>query len=68
MLRHDDITSNHKDVAQADALQCILKEIHGCNRGQEGLAAVTTEGEEVELPCLLITDALALPVCAARIH
>ena len=30
-----------------------------CNRGKVGPTAITTEGEEMELPRLLITDALA---------
>jgi hypothetical protein len=29
VLRHHDIASNHKKIAEADALQRVFKEIHG---------------------------------------
>ena len=59
VLRHHDVAGNRKEIAQADALQRILKEIHGCGRGQVRTTAIATEGEEVELPRLLMSDALA---------
>ncbi len=59
VLRHDHITGDGKEIPQANALQRIFKKLHGGDRGQIGPAAIATEGEEVELPGLLITDALA---------
>ena len=59
VLRHHDVASNRKEIAQANALQRIFKKLHGRDRRQVGTTAITTEGEEVELPSLLITDALA---------
>jgi hypothetical protein len=59
VFRHDDVAGNHKEIAAADALQRIFKQLHGRDRRQAGSAAITTEGEEVKLPGLLIADALA---------
>ena len=66
VLRHDDVTGNHKEITEANALQRIFKEFHGRDRRQVGTTAITTEGEEVELPRLLIADALRLS-CTARL-
>jgi hypothetical protein len=59
VLRHDYVTGDNKVIAQADPLQRIFKEFHGGDRGQVRTAPIATEGKEVELACLLITDALA---------
>jgi hypothetical protein len=59
VLRHDHITGDNKAIARADPLQRIFKQFHGGDRGQLRAAPIATEGEEVELACLLITDALA---------
>src|SRR6266568_8222009 len=57
VLRHDDVTSDRKEIAQADALQRIFKQFHGPDRGEVRTTPIATEGEEVELPRLLVTDA-----------
>src|ERR1035437_9900559 len=59
VFRHDHITSNCKEIAQPNALQRIFKKLHRRNRRQVGPTAETTEGEEVKIPGLLITDAFA---------
>src|ERR1035437_3057026 len=58
VLRHDHVTSNCKERKQPNALQRIFKKLHRRDRRQVGPTAETTEGEEVKLPRLLITDAL----------
>jgi hypothetical protein len=58
VLGHHDITANHKEIAAANPLQRIFKEILGRARGKVGPTMETTEGEEVKIPCLLITEAL----------
>ena len=68
VLRHHDVAGNRKEIAQADALQRILKEIHGCGRGQVRTTAIATEGEEVELPRLLMSDALAFHALRGYAH
>jgi hypothetical protein len=50
VLRHDDITGNHKEIAPADALQPIFKQIHGCGGRQVSSTAITAEGKEVNPP------------------
>jgi hypothetical protein len=59
VLGHDNITANHKEIAAANPLQRVFKEILGRARGKVRPTAETTEGEEVKLPCLLITEARA---------
>jgi len=60
MLRHDHVTGNCKEIAQPNALQCVFKKLHGRDRRKIWPTAETTECQEVKIPCLLITNALAL--------
>src|SRR5271165_1548713 len=50
MLRHDDVTGYHKQVAEANSLQGIFKEFHRRKGGQVRTTMITTERQEVELP------------------
>ncbi len=59
VLRHNDVAGHNEQIAETNAFESIFKQFHCRNREQVGLAMKTTEGEEVELPRLLITDALA---------
>jgi hypothetical protein len=59
VLRHDHVTSNYKEITQPNALQRIFKKLHRPDRRQVWPTPETAEGEEVKLPGLLITDALA---------
>jgi hypothetical protein len=58
VLGHHHVTSDCKKRKQPNALQRIFKKLHARDRRQVGTTAETTEGEEEELPRLLITDAL----------
>lgn len=55
---HHDLAGDYQEITTADALQRVFEELHGRDRLRVGPAAITTEGEEVELPGLLIADAL----------
>jgi hypothetical protein len=57
---HDDTAGNGNAVTAPNALQPVFKKLHGSNRRQIGPAMVTTEGEKVKLPGLLVTDTPAL--------
>jgi hypothetical protein len=59
VFRHDHVTGDCKEITKANPLQRIFKKLHGGDCGQIRPSAIATEGEEVELPGLLITDALA---------
>ena len=55
---HHNVASDYQEIARANALQRIFKELHGRDWLKVRPAAVTTKSEEVELPGLLIADAL----------
>jgi hypothetical protein len=59
VLGHNDVTGNREEVAPAHALQRVFKEPHGRDCGKVRTTAITTEGEEMKLPGLLVTDACA---------
>ena len=62
MLRHDNVAGDNEEIAETNAFERIFKKFHGRIRGQVGLTMKTTEGEEVELPRLLVAYALAFHV------
>jgi uncharacterized protein with von Willebrand factor type A (vWA) domain len=59
VLRHDHVTSDCEEITLPNALQRILKKLHRRDRRQVWLTPETAEGDEMKLPRLLITDALA---------
>jgi hypothetical protein len=59
VLRHHHVAGNRKEIAQANALQRIFEKLHGRERREVWEAAIAAKREEVEIPRLLTTDALA---------
>jgi hypothetical protein len=56
MLRHCNVTANHKVVTAPGAPQGILKQVARCRRAQMLEAVITTEGEEVKITRVFVTD------------
>jgi hypothetical protein len=56
VFRHNHVSGDHKPVALADTLQGILKEIAGVYRTEMLEPVITTEGEEVKVPCVFVPD------------
>lgn len=54
VFRHNDIAEDKKDIVPARLFQGSLEEIARCRIGEIWQTVVTTEGEEMELTCLLI--------------
>ncbi len=53
MLRHDDVTENKKDVPPTDRFKGVFKRGADCLVRQVWKTLVTTEGEEMQITCLL---------------
>ena len=47
VLRHDDIAPDHELVLLSDFLQDLEKEVAAARRSKEGMAMITTAGDEV---------------------
>ncbi len=72
MLRHQNISGNHKAVPQAHCLKLALQDAVRRRHAQQRLPAITTERHKVETAALLITDkfghdgSILLPVRSSR--
>lgn len=56
MLRHDNASGNSEEIAPADTLQRTFKKLDDGRCRQIRSPAIATEGEEMELSRLLVTD------------
>ena len=54
MFRHNNIAEDTKSIAPARLLQSSLEEVARYWIGEIRKTVVTTEGEEMEVPCLLV--------------
>ena len=54
VLRHDELARDPPCLTITDAFEGVLQAIAGLRGGEVGSAAVTGEGEEVEISCLLV--------------
>jgi hypothetical protein len=56
VLRHHHITRDNEFILLPDSLQRVFKEIPGFGRGEIRETPITTEGEEVHIPAVLVTN------------
>jgi hypothetical protein len=56
VLRHHNISGDDKFVLLPDSLQRVFKEIHRFGRGEIRETPVTTEGEKMHIPAVLVSN------------
>src|SRR5208283_1659865 len=56
VLRHENVSGNHKFVATTHRLQFAPEEIVGSVPRQQRLSSITTEGQKVKAATLLVTN------------
>jgi hypothetical protein len=56
VLRHHHITRDNEFILLPDSLQRVFKEIPGFGRGEIRETQITTEGEKVHIPAVLVTN------------
>ena len=54
LLGHYHVTGHHEAIASPHSLERILEEIARCRCAEMLQAAITTEGEEVEIPRVFV--------------
>jgi len=56
VLRHNDVADDDESVLFPDSLQRVFKEVPSFGRGEIRETPVTTEGEEVHITAVLVTN------------